>query len=614
MCGLSAIFAYRASADSVDLRELETIRDAMWRRGPDGAGLWLSADARCGLAHRRLSIIDLSERGNQPMRWEERDLTITFNGEIYNYAELKRDLEQRGHRFQSSSDTEVLLHLFAEDGMAMLPRLRGMFSFVLFDARTRTLFCARDPYGIKPLYYADNGSTIRFASQVRALLAGGRVSRDLCAPGQTSFFLTGSVQEPFTLYRDIVALPPGTWMSVDENGISEPQVFFSLASVYAAARGAGKDLREDEVFAEVRSALVDSVRHHMIADVPVGAFLSAGLDSTTLVGLVRDAGVEDVQTITLAFEEFRGTPLDEAPLAETVARAYGTRHRTRLLTEREFSEDLEDLLSTMDQPSIDGINTWFVSKAAAEAGLKVALSGLGGDELVGGYNTFVDVPSWVRKFRIPAALPTVPTLAHLALAVLAPRHLEAHPKQAGALRYGGSYAGAHYLRRGLFMPWELGDVMDPEVAEAGASEYDPVGNGRRHLIPDPGTAFARVAVLESSLYMRNQLLRDTDWASMAHSLEVRVPFVDAALVTRLAGLLHHHAPRYRKQLIARSPSRPLPAELLTRKKSGFFVPIHHWIQTHPDLQDWRSVPVLARPSCPWERRWAWVVLERYFAA
>lgn len=608
MCGIAAIHAFKPGTDIIDTDELVRMRDAMALRGPDGAGLWTSPDRHCALAHRRLSIIDLSDRASQPMTIDDGELVITFNGEIYNYRELRRELEQQGARFTTDSDTEVILRLYAAMGGALVGRLRGMFAFALWDGRRQGLLVARDPYGIKPLYLSSIEGIVRIASQVRALMAGGRIPATPDHAGHVGFLLHGSVPEPHTMYHHVRALPAGSTVWIDRDGMREPRRYFSIASVFAEAESTVRDISTTEAHAMAAEALRETVRHHLIADVPVGLFLSAGIDSTSMAGLALDTGITDLRTITLAFEEFRGERRDEAPLAELVARHYGTNHTTRALTMEEFSADVPKIFELMDQPSIDGINTWFVSKAAAGAGLKVALSGLGGDELFAGYNTFVDVPRWVRRFRLPSRIPFVGGVfrgLHDAL-LSGGSH---SPKRAGALLYGGSMEGAYFLRRGVFMPWDLPQLMHPDDAAEGLAQYDPVGHAKEALDPALTTDYARLATLEASLYMRNQLLRDSDWASMAHSLEIRVPFVDVWLLRQLAPMLVKHAMTERKTLIARSPSRPLPEAILTRPKTGFFVPIQHWLAGNPNLQSWKSIPTLARESCAWERRWAVEVLK-----
>ena len=416
MCGIAGIFAYHSAAPTVDRDELRTIRDHMLTRGPDGYGEWFSDHGRVGLAHRRLAIIDLSDRGAQPMVSVEGNLVVSFNGEIYNYRALRRDLEAKGRVFHSDSDTEILLHLYAIKGEAMLEDLRGMFAFALWDGCKQALLLARDPYGIKPLYVADDGWTVRFASQVKALLTSPGVSRLPEPAGLTGFYLFGSVPEPYTLYQEIRAVPAGAYIWIHDAGPSEPVQYISIAKIWAEAEHA-EAVKPEDLPQIVRQAMLDSVRHHMVADVPVGIFLSAGIDSGALLGLMAEiqstGGAQPnakgiahpLKTITLAFEEFRGTHADEAPLAEQMAKHYQASHTIRRVNEQEFRDDLPNILAAMDQPSIDGINTWFISKAAGEAGLKVAVSGVGGDELFGGYPSFRDIPKWMRLMWLPSRIP-----------------------------------------------------------------------------------------------------------------------------------------------------------------------------------------------------------------
>jgi asparagine synthase (glutamine-hydrolysing) len=609
MCGIVGIYAFHYAANAVDRDELRRIRDHMAARGPDGFGEWYSQDGRVGLGHRRLTIIDLSERGAQPMVSADGKLVVTFNGEIYNYRQLRASLEAKGCRFRTQTDTEVLLHLYAEKGEAMVHDLRGMFAFGLWDAEKGALLLARDPYGIKPLYYADDGWTVRFASQVKALLAGGKVSRDPEPAGWVGYCLFGSVPEPFTTYQEIRALPAGSTVWVNRIGAHQTKQYFSIAETYCRAEATRSPANEQNQEMDVRQALVDSVRHHLVADVPVGAFLSSGIDSGALVGLMRDAGQRDIQTVTVAFEEFRGRSEDEAPLAAEIASRYGTRHTTRIVTEQEFRNDLPKILEAMDQPTIDGLNTWFVSKAARELGLKVAISGLGGDELFGGYSSFRDVPLCVRAMAIPGRIPGLGDLAR----VLITRGFALNPKAAGLLKYGGSYAGAYFLRRGLFMPWELQALIGADTARLGLRRLKPIHHIEGLLRPRPGSSFCRIAALESSLYMRNQLLRDTDWASMAHSLEVRVPLVDSTLLNQFARITARNGSQS-KRLLAASPRVPLPPKVIERPKTGFTTPIQSWLQRDNRIQEWRGVPALAASKCAWARRWAFQVSAARAAA
>jgi asparagine synthase (glutamine-hydrolysing) len=581
MCGINTIYAYRDAAPPVDRDELVATRECLRSRGPDAADAWVSPGGRVGLGHRRLAIIDLSPAGAQPMHFGA--LTIIFNGEIYNYQELRAGLEARGRKFVSHSDTEVLLQLFDEKQERMLDDLRGMFALILWDEARRRMFLARDPYGIKPLYYADDGGTVRAASQVRALAASGRVDRTFDPAGAAGFFLRGTVPEPFTMYRAIRALPAGSYCWIDGNGVGEPQPYFSIAATLRDAVERDGNFSEDERQAVVHDAVLESVRYHMVADVPVGAFLSAGIDSTAVVALARETGASDLQTMTLRFSEYRGRVNDEAPLAANVARQYGVRHAIQELTLPEFRAELPRIFDAMDQPSVDGLNSYFISKAAHALGLKVAMSGTGGDELFGGYTSFRDIPRWMPITSVLARVPHLGDAVHRLNSALARRSRHVSPKMGEIVRYGASWAGAYLVKRGRFLAAELPALLGEEIARAGLARLDPLRLIERAVTPDPGNGFARVAALESSLYLRNQLLRDMDWASMAHSLEVRVPLVDAHLLRKLAPALVTRKERG-KQLLAAAPRPPLPAEVRERRKTGFTLPIREWLLQEGEVE------------------------------
>ncbi|MEO8380478.1 MAG: asparagine synthase (glutamine-hydrolyzing) [Acidobacteriota bacterium] len=575
MCGINAIYAYAAGAAPVDSGELLRSRECMRSRGPDAADSWISDDGRVGFGHRRLAIIDLSPGGAQPMR--RGPLSIIFNGEIYNFRDLRARLEAKGRSFTSHSDTEVLLALYDEMGEAMLGELRGMFTIALWDGAKRRMLLARDPYGIKPLYYADDGGTLRVASQVKALIGGGHVDKRFEPAAAAGFFLRGTVPEPFTMYRAIRALPAGSFTWVDANGVREPRAYFSIAATLRDAVDSAIRVNDREREELVHDAVLESVRYHMVADVPVGAFLSAGIDSSAIVAFARESGATDLQTMTLRFEEYRGRDNDEAPLASVVARQYGVRHTIQELTRDDFRGELPRIFAAMDQPTVDGLNSYFISKAAAELGLKVAMSGAGGDELFGGYTSFRDIPRWMPVTSVLSRVPGLGEGVYRLNNALAKRSRHVSPKMGEILRHGGSYAGAYLVKRGRFLASELPAILGTDLAREGLERLDLLALLERAVTPDPGTPYARVAALESSLYLRNQLLRDMDWASMAHSLEVRVPLVDAHLLRRLAPALVTRRGRG-KAILANAPHPPLPAEIRTRRKTGFTLPIREWLQ------------------------------------
>ena len=599
MCGINGIFAYGSNAPRPSLEELVATRNFMHNRGPDGEGAWASAGARCLLGHRRLAIIDLNDRSAQPLAIADGSFVATYNGEIYNHRELRQQLEAQGVRFRTSSDTEVLLHLYAREGEDMLLRLRGMFAFAMWDAAREGLFLARDPYGIKPLYTADDGGTFRFASQVKALLEGKAVSRDQDSAGLAGFHLFGSVPEPFTLYRGISALPAGHSQWIDRGGPREARQYYNIADAFAV--GAASDKAIDS---ELAAAVLDSVRAHLVSDVEVGLFLSAGIDSCALLGLMREAGQRDVRAITLGFDEFAGTQADEIPFAGEIAERYGAEHVVRRVNKSEFDEDLPKILEAMDQPSIDGVNTWFVAKAARESGLKVALSGLGSDELLAGYSSFRDVPRWRRRFGPVARIPGAGRVSRWMARSLWPELAREKPKALGMLDHAGSWGGAYMVRRGIFLPHELASILGPERAKEGLQRLSPVVHLNSALNPDPGSPAGRVSVLESTFYMRNQLLRDADWAGMAHSIEIRVPFVDRCLLETLAPYARQLAAGNGKRALAMAPVPPLPASIRERAKSGFAVPTDEWVDASAVKVDETLGHRVG------SRRWSRAVLER----
>lgn len=581
MCAISGIFGYRNDSPPVSAPELRKVRDSMLARGPDGSGEWISANRRVGLANRRLAIIDMTDAGAMPMRSDDGRVVITFNGEIYNHRELRAGLEAKGVRFRSRSDTEVLLELYRERGTGMLEMLRGMFAFAIWDESLQALFVARDHFGIKPLYYADDGRTLRFASQVKALLAGDGIDSRTSGAGLAGFYLWGSVPDPFTLYRGIRAVGAGTMMWVERGRGASTRRYFSVSHELGRADHA-PPVNRDEMRARLATALASSVRSHLVSDVPVGLFLSSGIDSSTIAAVAQESAIEPLRSITLGFREYAGTENDEVPLAELVARRFGTKHRSCLIEATELAEEGDRLRSAMDQPSIDGVNTYFVSRQAARAGLKVALSGTGGDELFGGYPSFRQIPRAARRLgHIPMSrslgklfrLATTPWLGHFT-----------SPKYAGLLEYGGSYGGLYLLRRGLFMPWELPRVMDPDLAREGWRELQPVARLDRK-VERIESEHAKVAAMELRMYLRNQLLRDADWAGMASSVEIRVPLVDIDLFRTVVPWLGLSDPPTKLDLAAAGPTL-LPREVTERRKTGFSIPVESWTGASRGLRGW----------------------------
>ena len=567
MCGIAALFRYGPKAPPVALDVLDKINQAMHRRGPDGSGRWVSTDGCIGLAHRRLAIIDPDARADQPMTIDQR-YWITFNGEIYNFLALKSELQSEGVTFKTGSDTEVLLRLYERDGVEMIGKLRGMFAFVIWDETKRRLFLARDAFGIKPLYIFDNGDTVQIASTVKGLKAGGDAGNAGPDPaGHVGFFLFGSVPEPHTLFSDIRALPAGHTLTIESDGRRCLKPYFDLREVLAEPRNGRKQL-------DLRNLLLDSIRHHFISDVPVGVFLSAGMDSATILALASESQRDELRSFTLGYDESVGTIHDEVPLAEEIASYYATRQTSERITNLDFNDSLADIMMSMDQPSIDGVNTYFVARAGARKGLKVALSGIGADELFGGYDTFRKVP------KLTNSLSWIPGLSKIGrgFRIFSAQFLSSKftPKYSSLFEYGGTTVGSYLLRRGLFMPWELPRIMDADLAAAGWQSLQPFVKLETTLEGVSGTE-NHVRALETCFYLRNQLLRDADWAGMAHSLEIRVPFVDADLFRALSPFFGTNYSPTKKDM-ADTPLSALPSAIQKKPKTGFFIPVEQWLK------------------------------------
>jgi asparagine synthase (glutamine-hydrolysing) len=568
---------------------------AMCHRGPDDEG-FLVNDARVpglALGMRRLSIIDLPG-GKQPVWNESKDVAVVFNGELYNYRELRDRLALADHRFETKSDTEILVHGWEEWGEDLLDELRGMFAFALLDLRKHfatvpVVLLARDPLGIKPLYYSQSPEGFAFASEVRALLASGTVPRTLSSDALTSYLLFGSVSEPITLVENVFSLPPGHRLLLhvpDRRRIPRARPWWDPRRS-AAARDPQRPQNFSSAVPKVRALLEDAVRAHLIADVPVGLFLSSGLDSSAIATFAARAQ-KGIRSFTLAFPD---TPYDEAPLARRVAEAAGTHHTEVPLNGADMLARLDEAVSALDQPSMDGINTYFVSWAARQVGLKVALSGLGGDELFAGYRTFADTPKLVRLEMLARFVPdSFRRLSNpLVGGLLARRGTpDAARKASDAWLMPNALPHPFFFTRLLFPPSELHRLTDPRFRNSTISAdgvtLDPTWLAWLERAADQANGLepiAGISWLELRTYMASTLLRDTDSVSMARSLEVRVPLLDTPLVEFMCNLPDEARVRREspKALLRAALDGLLPSEIFQQKKRTFTLPWEDWMRT-----------------------------------
>jgi asparagine synthase (glutamine-hydrolysing) len=546
---------------------------ALAHRGPDDEGIELlplagNAEFCVGLGSRRLSIQDLSPAGHMPMKDSATGNWIVFNGEIYNFQVLRRDLQKLGHQFCSHGDTEVLLKAYAQWGETCLDRFVGMFAFALWDARKERLFLARDRLGVKPLYYYASPGLFLFGSEIRALLASRLISRRVDMTGLASYLAFGAVQDPFTIIEGVRSLHPGHTL-VWENSQTETRMYWCLTEV--ASRPTSTD-NLSEAAKTVRDLIQQAVSQRLISDVPIGAFLSGGVDSSSVVAIASEVSPKPIETFSVVFGD---TKFCEATYSNQVARGFGCHHHQIELTETQLLEEIPYVLDSLDQPTVDGVNTYVIARAAKEAGVTVALSGLGGDEIFAGYSSFLSVPRMI-SFRCYAGwLALVGRGFTALLGGSETNKLSKFLAMAGNDYYGGH---PHFLSRALFLPGAVRTLLGREGTKDGnvLAAWNDAGLVERVRNLDPVN---QVSALEASTYLANTLLRDTDCMSMAVSLEVRSPLLDHRLweyVLPLAGSLKLDS-KLPKPLLLRAVGEQLPSEIYMRRKMGFTLPFQRWL-------------------------------------
>jgi asparagine synthase (glutamine-hydrolysing) len=586
MCGICGVIGIQRSelGEEITRRMMGALR----HRGPDDDGILVAPSAALGM--RRLSIIDLPG-GHQPVFNETGNVAVVFNGEIYNFPQLRKTLEERGHAFRTHSDTEVIVHAYEEWGELCLREFRGMFAIAIWDARSSgmsgeeargaRIFLARDRLGIKPLYYAAAGGALLFSSEVRSLLASGRVEPRLSPDSLEAFLTFGSVVEPSTLVHGVFSVPPGHCLSFSAGAPPDkptPKPYWVYSDAVLSQEGP-KPKNIQEAAKLLRPLLEETVRDHLISDVPLGVFLSSGLDSTALVALASRSQ-SDLHTFTVIFPEQR---YSEAKISSETAKRFKTRHQEILLSPSSLVEQLEDAVKSLDQPTMDGLNTYFVSRAARQAGLKVALSGLGSDEIFGGYSTFVSTPRaafvaglgrWIPK---PLRRLTAGAAVRIATG-------DAVRKAAATWRSPEDFPHAYYFTRLLFTPSRVRRLLAPyfDSDEYSGRHDNPWRERMRETARQAGRldSFTSVSCFELQSYMVNTLLRDTDTASMANSLEVRVPFLDHRLVEFVGRLQKSvkYSANVPKSLLVEALSDLLPQEVVGQTKRTFTLPWDVWLR------------------------------------
>ena len=589
MCRIAGIIDFQLSPSE---EAINRMTNAMQHGGPDDNGIYIDEQWPLAFGHRRLSLIDLSLLGHQPMMDDDQQLMIIYNGEMYNFLEIRKELEQKKYAFKSTSDTEVILYAYKEWGTACFQKFNGMFAFAILDKTNQKIILARDHAGIKPLYYSLQNNQLIFASEIRAFKAL-KPEWEENKDWKKYFLLFGHLPEPITTLKGVQPLDKGTFLEINLPSLeTKKQCFYTPNYNYAI-------YNEADAVEKVSDTLTKAVERHMISDAPIGLFLSGGIDSSLLTLLAKPVVGNNLQTLSIVFENDR---FSEKKYQDIIIAKTGAKHRSYLVSEDEFKIALPDILEAMDQPSCDGINAYFINKYAKESGLKAVLSGLGADELFGGYPSFT-------KTNLMQILGTMPHFL-FAAAKLFP---DDRRKKINFLQCKTAL-GSYLFNRGLFIPAQVAQLLD-------CSEYEINQLLQSLVLPNHIDAFhplEKVSYFETDWYMQNQLLKDTDCMSMWHSVEVRVPFLDKDLM-ELAyaiapGIRYNY--KQKKHLLIKAFENELPRAIWDRPKQGFTFPFENWMKNvrlniaADDVKTNELYRGLFNGNTHWSRYWTYALTQK----
>ncbi|MEO5891095.1 MAG: asparagine synthase (glutamine-hydrolyzing) [Ferruginibacter sp.] len=615
MCGIAGIVNFNHSP--VNPAEIRRVTDAMEHRGPDDGSYF--HEAELALGHRRLAIIDLSSAANQPFTDNSGRYTMVFNGEMYNYMDVKAVLPE--YNFKTTSDTEVLLAAFAKWGTLCIRFFKGMFAFAIWDRERKELTIMRDRLGVKPLYYYESDSVFIFASEIRAILVSDAVKKQIDPHAVSELLSYQSIGYPLTPIKGIKQLKAGSVLSL-KNGKVETHVFWDITIAGKVSFDYG-DINAVQI--HIRELLTKSVAQRLVSDVPVGAFLSGGIDSSAVVGLMAAAGKEAPNTFTIGFAE---KEFDESAYAEMVAKKFNTKHTNILLEPNVFLDEMENALDAMDTPSADGINTYVVSKAIRNAGITVALSGIGGDELFAGYPFFKQFFQLQKRKYLYKNTGFLRAMGSLVLSGGSNRR---HRIQQIVKAPSPDIQYMYPVSRQILSPvlirnlTSFADFSMPQTAL-----YKELHKRRKQINGHP--LLSQVSIAEYLGYTQHTLLKDTDQMSMAVSLEVREPFFDHELIEFVLSVPDiYKYPRYPKSLLVESLKPLLPYDIVHRKKQGFVLPWQHWMKNElrsfceqrlqtlenrsfingQALNSYWKRFLKGDPGVRWSELWLFVVLEHW---
>jgi len=622
MCGINGLIGI--TDVNIAKQKVIAMNNRMRHRGPDDEGVYVVE--KVALGHRRLSIIDLSAAGHQPMVSSDGRYQIIYNGELYNFKELKFELQrvvagsgQQAYIFQTNTDTEVIIAAYARWGADCVKRFNGMFAFVIWDTQNKELFIARDRLGIKPLYYFYTNGVFGFSSEIRSLLASDLLPKQLDETALIDYLRYQTVHAPNTIVKGVKMLMPGHYIEMKNDDLKIKKYWSLSDNISDASKGKSYE----DVCKDVNTLLTKAVERRLIADVPFGAFLSGGIDSSAIVGLMSKVSSEKVKTFSVTFDE---SEFSEAKYAQLIAKKFNTDHHEIKLTPADFIKDLPNALAAMDHPSGDGPNTYIVSKATKHAGITMALSGLGGDELFAGYDVFKRslalnkkawlnlAPQFMRGLGAKALLKAKPGVASEKIAEL---------MKQDKINFNSFYP----IARQVLMDNQILKIVNQSSLPANS-----VSEIVSSLHATNNKLVTATSIAEISTYMQNVLLRDTDQMSMAHALEVRVPFIDYTLVEYVLGVPDNYkSTASPKKLLVDAMGDLLPSEIVNRPKMGFTLPWKHWMKNELKEFCQEKINALAsrsqfnekevkalwsdflndNPRITWSRLWILVVLENW---
>ena len=573
MCGFIASFGLQVKKSNFS-KSLQHLK----RRGPDSEGVWF--EGKTFLASRRLAIFDLNKRSDQPLQSLCSRYQIIFNGSIYNFKSLRNYLINKKISLKTNSDTEVILELYVLEGPKMIHKLKGMFAFIIWDNKKKEAFVTRDPYGIKPLYIGKNSRGLVVSSQVKSILLTNLISKERDLKAHYAFWKFGYVIEPRTWFRDIKALKPGNYIKIKNGKIIQEKRWYNLNKNWLEADKKKPKVLKYEYKRFIKKSLIESINRHLVSDVPAGIFLSSGVDSTLVASVVSSKSKKKITAITVVFEDFKNSDYDETLEAKKIAKKLGLKHHIFKVTKKDFIKDLPKILDAMDQPSMDGINTWYASKAAAKLKLKVVFSGIGGDEIFFGYNHFKSIPVIFNLNKIVRRIPFITKLLNLIVKIL------------GLITKDKRWDYVFKNSNSIFKLWLLKRTIRTDrdlISNNIITNSLPLIFSKKFIKKFEKYKFnnskIKISKIETIYYLRNQLLRDSDWASMYHGIELRTPLVDVSLLENLSKVMQFYSEEKNKNFLKSFFKEKFTQNKIFSKKVGFQTPVTKWIKKDVDNEN-----------------------------